>query len=351
MDAAKTESVTDYYEGGSGAESSLAANEAAWQAIRFRPRVLRNVGEVSTELDLLGTRLTSPIIVAPAALHGLGHADGELATAAGAVAAGNLLALSSRSSIPLDQVAAAIAGPWWFQVYAMRNRALSLAMARRAAEAGATALVLTGDTPVVGTKKRATPGLDVAGLHLRNLRAQTGLELQTADVEQDPTLDFSFIAALEGETGLPVLVKGVLRGDDADASLEAGAAGLLVSNHGGRQLDRALPTAEALPEVVEAVGGAVPVLVDGGIRSGLDVLAALALGADAVLVGRPVLRALMAGGAEAVAGSLRALQQELVHAMRLAGATSLAEVTIDLIAPPAGSASAPALRRWRESGR
>lgn len=324
--------MTDYYEGGSGTEITLEANEAAWRSIRFRPRVLRNVGEVSTAVELLGVRLPSPVVVAPSALHGLAHEDGELATARGTAAAGNLLTLSARSSVPLEQVATALGGPWWYQVYAMRNRALTLDLARRAAAAGATALVLTGDTPVVGTKMRATPGLAVAETHLRNLRAQTGSDLVAADVEQDPTLDFSFIGLLVRETGLPVLVKGVLRADDAVSSLEAGATGVLVSNHGGRQLDRALPTAEALPEVVAAIGGSAPVLVDGGIRSGLDVLAALALGADAVLVGRPILRALMADGEQGVTRALQTFQHELAHSMRLAGATSLAEITEDLVA-------------------
>lgn len=332
MSGTSSESVADYYEGGSGTEITLEANEAAWRAIRFRPRVLRDVGEVSTAVDLLGVRLPSPVVVAPSALHGLAHEDGELATARGTAAAGNLLTLSARSSVPLEQVATALGGPWWYQVYAMRNRTLTLDLARRAAAAGATALVLTGDTPVVGTKKRATPGLVVAETHLRNLRAQTGAELVAADVEQDPTIDFSFIGRLVQETGLPVLVKGVLRGDDAVSSLEAGASGVLVSNHGGRQLDRALPTADALPEVVAAIGGSAPVLVDGGIRSGLDVLAALALGADAVLVGRPILRALMADGEQGVTRALETFQHELAHSMRLAGATALAEITGDLVA-------------------
>lgn len=332
MSGTSSESVADYYEGGSGTEITLEANEAAWRAIRFRPRVLRDVGEVSTAVDLLGVRLPSPVVVAPSALHGLAHEDGELATARGTAAAGNLLTLSARSSVPLEQVATALGGPWWYQVYAMRNRALTLDLARRAAAAGATALVLTGDTPVVGTKKRATPGLVVAETHLRNLRAQTGSDLVAADVEQDPTIDFSFIGRLVQETGLPVLVKGVLRGDDAVSSLEAGASGVLVSNHGGRQLDRALPTADALPEVVAAIGGSAPVLVDGGIRSGLDVLAALALGADAVLVGRPILRALMADGEQGVTRALETFRHELAHSMRLAGATALAEITGDLVA-------------------
>ena len=323
--------VRDYYDGGSGDETTSAENEAAWRAVRFRPHVLRDVGEVLTGIELLGARLSGPVVVAPTALHALAHPDGEAATARGAAAAGSLLVLSTRSWVPLEQVAAAAAGPWWLQVYAMRDRGLTLDLARRAAAAGAAALVLTGDTPVVGAKKRATPGLDVPALHLQHLREQTGSDLTARDVEQDPTVGPAFIEALHRATGLPVLVKGVLRGDDALACLAAGAAGLIVSNHGGRQLDRAVATARALPEVVEAVGGTAPVLVDGGVRSGLDVLAALALGADAVLVGRPALHALGADGAQGVTDLLTRLHGELAHAMALVGARTPAEVTADLV--------------------
>jgi 4-hydroxymandelate oxidase len=323
-------SVRDYYEGGSGEETTLRENELAWQALRFRPRVLRDVSAVSTSVELLGTRLPTPIGVAPSALHGLAHEQGEVATRRGAADAGALMVASMRASVPLERIGAAATGPWWQQVYAMRDRDLTLELTARAAAAGASALVLTGDTPVVGGKKRASPGLDVAALHLEHLRAWTGRALTAADVAQDPGVDLRFVREMEAASGLPVLVKGVLRADDALACVDAGAAGLIVSNHGGRQLDRAVPTALALPGVAAAVRGQVPVLVDGGLRSGLDVLAALALGAQAVLVGRPVLRALAAGAA-AVTDALAGLRDELETAMRLAGATDLSEVGRDLI--------------------
>lgn len=329
------EAVRDYYEGGSGDETTLAENVAAWRAVRFRPRVLQDVGRVSTATELLGARLSGPLLVAPTALHALAHPDGEIATRRGSARAGSLLVLSTRSSVPLEQVAAAATGPWWFQVYAMRDRGLTVDLAVRAAAAGAGALVLTGDTPVVGVKRRPSPGLDVPALHLRNLRSQVGRDLTPSDVEQDPTVDLSFIAELAGASGLPVLVKGVLRRDDALACIDAGAAGVIVSNHGGRQLDRAIPTARALPEVVAAVRGRVPVLVDGGIRTGLDVLAALALGAGSVLLGRPVLTALTDGGAGAVDRCLVGLRDELAHAMALAGAPSIAGIDADLVLTPA----------------
>ena len=325
-------SIRDYYDGGAGDEVTLAENIAAWRAVRFRPRVLRNVADVSTRIALLGSDLSSPVLVAPTALHGLAHPDGESATRRGTAQAGSLMIVSTRSSVPIEQVAESAQGPWWMQVYAMRDRALTFDLVGRAAAAGATALVLTGDTPVVGTKKRPSQGIDVPALHLRNLRAQTRrTDLSAFDVEQDPTVDLRFIEELATASGLPVLVKGVVRGDDALECVAAGASGVIVSNHGGRQLDRAIPTAEALPEVVAAVGGAVPVIVDGGIRNGLDVLAAIALGARSVMVGRPVLHALWEGGSGGVTRLLDGLREELAHAMALAGVLAPGEAPPDLV--------------------
>ena len=207
---------------------------------------------------------------------------------------------------------------------------------QRAAAAGATAVVLTGDTPHVGVKKRTGRGdlgLSQEQLYV-NLAQHLAAGVRGSDVfEQDPTIGLEVIGELAEASGLPVLVKGVLRGDDAQACLDAGAAGVVVSNHGGRQLDRAVPTAQALPEVAAAVAGRAPVLVDGGIRSGVDVLIALALGADAALLGRPVLWALAAGGADAVRDCLSAVTADLAHVMALAGARTLSDVTTDLVAP------------------
>jgi 4-hydroxymandelate oxidase len=214
----------------------------------------------------------------------------------------------------------------------MRDRDLTRALVERAAAAGATAVVLTGDTPYVGRKKRQ--GVPTGVDRLVNLAQHLtdGEAVDDARIEQDPTADLRCIDDLARASGLPVLVKGVLRGDDALACLDAGAAGVVVSNHGGRQLDRAFPTATALPEVVAAVAARAPVLVDGGLRSGLDVLCALALGADAVLLGRPVLWALAADGARGVEQSLRAVTDDLAVSMALAGARRLSELSADLVA-------------------
>ncbi|MCW2613174.1 MAG: L-lactate dehydrogenase [Frankiales bacterium] len=308
------EDVFRYYAGGAGEQLSLAEAEDAWRVVRLRPRVLRDVSRLSTATTLLGTPLAAPVVVAPSAAHGLAHPDGEVATAKGTAAAGSLLVLSMRSSRALEDVPA---GPWWFQSYVVKDRSLTLDRVHRAAAAGASAIVLTGDVPWLGARHGAT-------------RLQLTGPADPGEV-QDPSAGLEMIAEL-GATGLPVVVKGVLRGDDALACLDAGAAGVVVSNHGGRQLDRALPTTRALPEVVAAVAGRAPVLVDGGVRSGLDVLCALALGADAVLLGRPVLWALAAGGADGVEQCLRAITDDLAHVMGLAGAASLAEVGPDLIA-------------------
>jgi len=325
--------VADYYAGGSGEEETLEANRAAWHDFALRPSVLRDVSAVDTGVTLLGASLAAPILVAPTALHGLAHPDGEAATAAGAAAAGSLLVVSARSSVPIETVASATAGPWWFQAYAMRDAGLSDALIERAVRAGASALVLTGDTPYVGVKARSTPGVDPNALHLANLASGPGLAPRSLDsVLQDPSITEATIGRLAERHGLPVLVKGVLRADDAERCIAAGAAGLLVSNHGGRQLDRAVPTAHALAEVVAAAGG-VPVLVDGGIRSGTDVLVALGLGATAVLVGRPVVWGLAADGADGVERCLRALREDLAHVLALAGATSPGDLPAGLVRP------------------
>lgn len=317
--------VRDYYATGSGDQTAALEAENAWSARRLRPRVLRDVGTVDTSLTLLRTPLRTPVLVAPSALHGLAHPDGEVATARGTADAGSLLVLSTRASRRLEDVPC---GPWWFQAYVMRDRGLTRALVQRAAAAGASAVVVTGDTPYLGTR----PGAGRSALAtdpLVNLAEHLTGDERSA--EQDPTADLDVIAEIASAAGLPVLVKGVLRGDDAVDCLDAGAAGIVVSNHGGRQLDRAVPTAAVMPEVVEAVDGRAPVLVDGGLRSGTDVLVALALGADAVLLGRPVLWALAADGAAGVQACLDALTADLAHVMGLAGASTLTEVSRDLV--------------------
>ncbi|MCP3136125.1 alpha-hydroxy acid oxidase [Pyxidicoccus xibeiensis] len=325
------EAVFDYFAGGSGEETTLADNTAAWARLRLRPRVLRDVSSVRTATELLGTPLTSPVLVAPTAFHSLAHPEAELATARGTREAGSLLVLSSRASRRVEDVAA-VAGPWWLQVYVLKDRGLTRALVQRAVASGARALVLTGDTPVVGRKRRdrsdsalALPEEDF----LANLEGLTRREL----AEQAADLTFADIGWLRELSGLSVLVKGVLRADDARECLHHGAAGLIVSNHGGRQLDGAVSTAEALPEVVEAAGGRAPVLVDGGVRSGRDVLRALALGARAVLVGRPVLWGLATGGADGVRRVLDGLREDTAHALALAGVSDVSAVSADLIAP------------------
>lgn len=333
--------VFDYYDGGSGDEISRDEAAPAWQAYRFRPRVLVDVAEVSTQCELFGRRLSTPVLVAPMAWHGHAHPDGELATAEGVRGAGSLHVVSTRAGREFEQIAPV--APWWMQIYVTRERAVTAGVVERAVTAGADALVLTGDTPVLGPKKRQGRPVELDAHEARvNLgrHLPAGADPRTA-LEQDPTVTVEAIGWLAELSGLPVLVKGVLRGDDARRCLDHGAAGVVVSNHGGRQLDRALASAHALAEVAAAVGGAAPVLVDGGLGSGLDVLTALALGADAVLVGRPVLWGLACDGADGVHGVLAALTSDLATSMRLAGARSLAELTGDLLVPSAPSVPGP----------
>jgi 4-hydroxymandelate oxidase len=324
-----TPEVYDYYAGGSGRERTLRASVSSWQQHWLMPRVLRDVSTVDTRVRLPGlpeTVAATPIAVAPTGFQGLAHSEGEIATARGAARAGALMVLSTRSSAKIEEVAEAVAGEggaWWFQVYVMRDRTLTARLVERAVAAGARALVLTGDTPVVGRKRRdRTEGVVSDAQVLANIGPLSDLSLtgQAADVT------FADIGWLARLGGVPVLVKGVLRADDARACVTAGAAGVIVSNHGGRQLDQAIPTALALPAVAAELGGTVPVFADGGLRTGTDVLTALGLGARAVFLGRPVLWALACGGADGVRDLLTGLTSDLVHAMALAGASAVADL-------------------------
>jgi 4-hydroxymandelate oxidase len=334
--------VYDYIAGGADAELTLADNLAAWSRLRLRPRVLRDVTEVSTATTLLGSPVPTPLLVAPMAYHRMADPDGEAASAAGAAAAGAAYVCSTQATMSVEEVAdAAPDALRWFQVYVVRDRGWTAELVARAATAGYRALVLTVDVPLLGTRLR----------DLRNdFRLPTGLKPANApptgaarqrelaaDVlaqagQFDPALTPDTIGWLAERSGLPVVVKGVLRGDDAVACLDAGAVGVVVSNHGGRQLDGVVATADALPEVAAAVGDRAEVYVDGGIRHGTDILKALALGARAVLIGRPVLWGLAAGGAAGVERVLSALVAELRLAMALCGAVSLDQITPDLLA-------------------
>jgi 4-hydroxymandelate oxidase len=333
-----TPEVYDYYAGGSGSEQTLRASVSAWRQHWLLPRVLRDVSATDTSVHLPGlpgTAAGTPIAVAPTGFQGLAHAEGEIATARGAARAGALMVLSTRSSMKIEEVAGAVAsegGAWWFQVYVMRDRALTARLVERAVAAGARALVLTGDTPAVGRKRRdRTEGVVSDAQVLANIGPLA--DLSTAGQAADVTFaDIGWLARLGG---VPVLVKGVLRADDARACVAAGAAGVIVSNHGGRQLDRAVPTALALPAVAAELGGSVPVFADGGLRTGVDVLTALGLGARAVFLGRPVLWALACGGADGVAGLLTGLTSDLAQAMVLAGAATVADLA-GVTRPPAG---------------
>lgn len=308
-----------------GAREGVTAAEAvaAWSRVRFRPRVLRDVTSLDLTVSLLGFPSAVPWGVAPTTLQRAVHPDGELATARATAAAGGVMVVSSNAGTPFADIGAT-GVRWWLQAYLPERRRLAEPLLDRAVAAGAAAVVLTADTPVVGTKYHAgravwetvdpetlrvnfDPGDDPAGA------ARKARDLGAADV-----------AWVAERTGLPVVVKGVLHPGDVESCLEAGAAAVWVSNHGGRQLDRAVSTAAALPAVADAVRGRAQVYVDGGLRTGLDVLAALALGADAVFLGRLPLYALVEGE-EGVSRMHAELAEQLAEALRLAGLDTVAK--------------------------
>jgi 4-hydroxymandelate oxidase len=333
------EPTHDFIAGGADEELTLEDNVAAWSRLRLRPRVLRRVDRVTTRATVLGTALATPIMIAPFGYQRLIHPDGEAATARGGAAAGSLLVVSTRATVSLEEIAhAAPELPCWFQVYILKDRGWTAELVARAASAGCRALVLTVDAPVVGRNLRARrSNFSFPQSQLANLGAgvpTSPQELQSyAGAQHDPAIGFDDIGWLREQVNLPVVVKGVLRGDDAAACVDAGADAVVVSNHGGRQLDMSVATADALAEVTDRVGGRAEVYVDGGIRRGTDVLKALALGATAVMVCRPVIWGLATAGSEGVHGVLAALNDELMRAMMLCQTATLGDISPDLVAP------------------
>jgi 4-hydroxymandelate oxidase len=324
-----------YINGGSG--DSADANLAAWASFRLRPRMLRDVSHVSTESTVLGRAVDCPVLVAPTAMHRLVHPEGELATARGAAESATPYVVSMAATASIEDIAATCpAARLWMQMYVLRDRGATKEMCLRAAQAGCEALVVTVDSPV---ERGATVPFGAvsrsinAGMPLPNLiPAGEPADVNRVIERYAPDVTCDDIARLaEWSGGLPVVIKGVLRGDDARECVAAGAAGVAVSNHGGRQLPGCVPTAYALTEVVDAVGSDGEVFVDGGVRDGLDLVRALALGARAVLVGRPVLWALALGGSASVRDYLRGIKAQAAQLMGLSGCPRIDSIGRDLV--------------------
>ena len=329
----------DYVDGGAWDEISLAENVASWREVRLRPRVLVDVGRVDPSTEFLGRRAALPLATAPMAAHGLAHADAELATARAAAAAGVPFTLSTMSSRSIEEVAAAVPGAdLWFQLYTQAQPGLSRQLVERAARAGYRAIVLTVDLPVLGYRGRdVRNGFDLA-VPLGNFAGGRAAEdvggLGALDGPSSRTITWQDVAEIATWSALPLVLKGILTAEDARRAVEMGVAGIIVSNHGARQLDRTVTPLAALPEVVAAVGGRAEVWVDGGIRRGLDMAIACAIGARGVLVGRPLLWGIAAAGEAGAGRVLAILRDELVRAMALLGAPTVADLLPAMVRLP-----------------
>ena len=315
--------VYDFYAGGAGDEWTLAENRRAFDRWSLWPRVLRASGNPDVSTSILGTPISFPVLVAPLAYQSMAHPDAEPATARAAAAAGTIMVVSSTVVDQLEAVAAASDAPKWWQLYVFEDRDRSSDMLARVVEAGYEAICLTVDFPVIGLRHR-----DTRQGFIPKLGAPS------SDVRFDPMLSWDDVAWIRERTpGLPLLVKGILTAEDAELAVAAGVDGIVVSNHGGRQLDSSPAGLTALPEVVHVVAGRVPVLMDGGIRRGTDVVKALALGADAVLAGRPCIWGLAVDGEMGVADVLRIIRLEFENAMAICGCRTVAEITSAFIRP------------------
>lgn len=337
----------DYYRGGADDEITVESNTNAFRDIRLQPRILRGAASPSMAITVLGQQFASPIAIAPTALQKLAHPDGELAMARAAGAANHLMILSTTSSYPLEevmQVAKISNTVIWFQLYVFKDREASRELVQRAEQSGCKALVLTADTPVLGRRERdirngfhLPPHIQAANystIKAESVAAHEGASglAQHFFMNIDAALTWNDVEWLCSITSLPIVIKGVLHPDDARLAAESGARGIIVSNHGGRQLDTAVSPIRVVSRIAEHVEASnVEVLMDGGIRRGTDVLKALALGARMVCIGRPALWGLALQGQQGVENILSCLRQELSTAMSLSGCQNLSDISEDLI--------------------
>lgn len=328
----------EYIHSGAADEITLRANRERLDQIRLCPRVLRDVSTLDTHTALLGMDLPFPVMIAPTALHKLVHPDGELASVRGANAAGVPFSLSTLSSVSIEDVAAQAKVPLWFQLYIQRDRELTRSLVQRAEAAKFAGLCVTVDTPILGVRNRlqrarfmVPPEIEFANLHEIEIKRERsgGTGAFTGVIPESMT--WKDIEWLQSFTRIPIVLKGILNPDDANQAAKIGVAGVIVSNHGARDLDTLPATIDALPRITDRVAGRIPVLMDGGIRRGTDILKALALGASAVLVGRPVLYGLGAGGEHGVERVLKILRSELELTMALSGRPTLTSIDRTLI--------------------
>ncbi|GMH01475.1 hypothetical protein Nepgr_003314 [Nepenthes gracilis] len=330
--------VYDYYASGAEDQWTLKENRNAFSRILFRPRVLVDVSNIDVTTSVLGFKISMPIMIAPTAMLKMAHPEGECATARAASAAGTIMTLSSWGTSSVEEVAATGPGIRFFQLYVFKDRNVVTQLVRRAERSGFKAIALTVDTPRLGRRESDIKNRFVLPPHL-TLKNFEGLDLgqmeRTADSglasyvasQVDRSLNWKDVKWLQTITQLPILVKGVLTAEDAKIAIQAGAAGIIVSNHGARQLDYVPATITALEEVVQAVRGQIPVFVDGGVRRGTDVFKALALGATGVFIGRPVVFSLAADGEAGVRKVLQMLRDEFELTMVLSGCRTLKEIT------------------------
>ena len=329
----------DFIAGGAADEITLRRTREVFDAIMLRPRMLVDISAQDLSTTVLGQRIAFPIMVDPAGHHGRAHPDAELATARAAGAAGTVMILSSGSTRSLEEVAKAATGPIWFQQYLYKDRGLTKQMAQRAQEAGYSALCLTLDSTVRAKRERnirndytAAPSPNYAGLELEETSWRFSSDApRGANALIDRAATWSYLDWLADNTTLPLVVKGIMTGEDARLCVEHGVKGLIVSNHGARQLDTTFASVEVLPEAVEAVDGRAEVYLDGGIRRGTDVLKALALGARAVLIGRPLFWGLAVDGEPGLQAVIQMLHDELEMAMGMCGRPTVHSIDISLL--------------------
>ncbi|XP_076338973.1 uncharacterized protein LOC143240435 [Tachypleus tridentatus] len=329
----------DYYADGANNQCTLEENRRAFERLRIRPRFLRDVSARDMTVTILGQKINFPIGVSPSAYQRLAHPDGEIATAKAISSMGSIMILSTSSSYALEDVIKAVPNSTlWFQLYVFKNRQITKMLIKRAERCGFKALVLTADTPISGFQYNfAQNGLDMSNEKIGNFEGidleEAGLNCPKEEIHKthlgsfyDTSLTWDAISWIRTLTSLPVVVKGILTGEDAEMAIKYGASAIMVSNHGGRQLDGVPATIEVLPEVVKKVNGRCEIYLDSGVRTGTDILKAIALGAKAVFIGRPVLWGLTSNGEDGVKQVLQILKNELDLAMALSGCKTLKDI-------------------------